>query len=251
MSKERPILFSGDMVRATLDNRKTQTRRTRGLDYINKEPDRWFYVGHDPDYPNCREYHLWLTDKRPGRGLRFCTKCPYDIVGDKLYVRETWRCTGGGDTRNIIYRAEGDTPMSFCGIDDGRTGILHVSEDHWQEWDRLVYKTRKSCDWRSPIHMYKWAARIWLEITNIRVERVQDISEEDAKAEGIESFVKTWDKFAKNIYKRQAWESFKRGNLRKAFSCLWDSINDKRGFGWDENPWVWVIEFKRISDEQS
>ncbi len=154
-------------------------------------------------------------------------------VGDTLWVRETWRCTGGGDLRNIIYRAEGDSALSFCGIDDGRMEILHVPEPHWVEWDRLVYKTNRGCDWRSPIHMFKWAARIFLEITNIRVERVQDIMGADCVREGCPLLHPT-DRY-KAADEAHEW-----------FQKLWDPINAKRGYDWDKNPFVWVIGFKLI-----
>ncbi|GAG51143.1 unnamed protein product, partial [marine sediment metagenome] len=136
----------------------------------------------NPQPANGNNYYMYgnKKDLQPLENLGI--KCPYGTVGDLLWVREGWRCTGGGDLRNIIYRAEGDSAMSFCGVEDGRVGILHVPEPHWAEWDRLVYKTNRSCNWRSPIHMPKWATRIWLEITGIRVERVQEISDADVLA---------------------------------------------------------------------
>jgi hypothetical protein len=85
--------------------------------------------------------------------------------------------------------------------------------------------------WRPSIHMPRWASRITLEVTDVRVERVQEISEEDAKTEGVTpSIVGEW------------WDHLK---YRAGFQTLWNSINEKRGFGWDENPWVWVVEFKK------
>jgi len=242
--KERPILFSSDMIKAILDGRKTQTRRV-----IKPQPiDEFAYIGIDPDYPKS-EYHLWLTDKRPGHGLRFCIKCPYGVVGDRLWVREVWRCTGGGDLRNIIYRAEGDSAMSFCGIDDGRAGILHVPEPHWAEWDRLVYETNKGCNWRSPIFMPKWAARIRCEITGIRVERVQELSISDCVDEGIQRSRGPLPPCPTTAFKDYSGEVAECG-ATASFRTLWDSLNGKKkGSSWSENPWCWCIEFKRVREK--
>ena len=189
---EHPLLFTTDMVKAILDDRKTHTRRVP-----------------------VERYRNWK-------------------VGDTIWVRETWRCTGGGDLRNIIYRAEGDSALSFCGIDDGRVEILHVPEPHWAEWDRLVYETNKGCDWRPSIHMPRWAARIFLKITGLMHEKVQDISEEGSIAEGII----TGSSAMGHVF-----------TAKEYFEGLWDSINAKRHNGiyaWSKNPITKVIEFKRI-----
>ena len=215
---EKPVIFNSEMGRAILNGRKTQTRR------IAKLPKEWHTgVGAFKNNPHGDEVFIIHGDC--GTKTMYC---PYGRVGDGLWVRETWRCTGGGDLRNIVYKAEGDSPMSFCGVDDGRKGILHVPEPHWAEWDRLVYKTNRGCNWRSPIHMYKWAARLWLEITGIRVERVQEMTTEDAWAEGVEG-IEPIDALSE-------------------FAYLWDSINAKRGYSCAKNPWVWVIEFRKVKD---
>lgn len=222
MKAEHGLLMYPHEVRAVLDDR--QIRFTR---VIKPQP-----VTKDKEFQERPEIisdgTLYFSS------LYLNIKCPYGKVGDKLWVRESWRCTGGGSLRNIIYRAEGDSAMSFCGIDDGRSGILHVPESHWAEWDRLVYKTNKSCNWRSPIHMYKWVARLWLEVTGVRVERVQDITHGDMRREGIEG--------------TPCGPGLQDYSYEKEFAELWDSINKKRGYGWDKNPWVWVIEFRRIAE---
>ena len=156
-----------------------------------------------------------------------------------IWIRETWRCAGGGDLRNIIYRAEGDSALSFCGIDDGRVGILHVPEPHWAEWDRLVYKTNRGCDWRPSIHMPRWAARIFLGITGLRDERVQEIRWQDCRAEGITLI---GDEL---VFNNQEQKHFL---LRTKFNRLWDLIDAKRHKGiyaWKKNRIVKAIEFKR------
>lgn len=241
---ERPIIYCGESVRATLAKIKTQTRRTRGLEKVNKEPDNW----GKPFFNKVTG--LWeFCHKIDGDVLEI--KCPYGVFGDRLWVREGWRCTGGGSDRYIIYKADGDTVMSFCGIDDGREHRLCVPEKYWDYWDRLVYESKLGCNWRSPIHMPKWVARLWLEITGIRVERVQDISDEDCLKEGI-----TWygahdgGTHYRNVTFYQAFPE-KGGGFTKAkdaFELLWDSLNAKRGYGWEANPWVWPIEYKLIEE---
>ena len=129
---------------------------------------------------------------------------PYGQPGDRLWVRETWAYifNSGSEppTYTTYFKANGNT---LPGINK----------------------------WRPSIFMPRWASRITLEIVNIRVERVQDISEEDAKAEGTKGLYDDWAGPGKLTY-------------RKPYKALWDSINSKRGYGWDVNPWVWVIEFK-------
>ena len=222
MSKEKPILFTAEMVKAIREGRKTVTRRV-----INPQPEVFDNAGY-PDY--------------------VCLKHRYQ-VGDLLWVKEGWRCTGGGTERNIIYRADGDTPISFCGIDDGRKSILHVAEPYWAEWDRLVYKTDKSSDWRSSRFMPKWVARTWLEVVSVRPERVQDITEEDAKLEGIRGYSAHGGGTHFNpvmIYPAFPEKGGGFSTAKEAFECLWDSINAKRGYSWESNPFVWRIEFKEL-----
>jgi hypothetical protein len=131
------------------------------------------------------------------------SKWPYQL-GDTLWVRETWAYSTDYDgdvilNRKILYRADGE-------------------------------KTILPSTWRPSIHMPRWASRINLEVTGVRVERLKDITEEDALAEGVIS--SDYDK-----------------TYRYAFSVLWDSINAKRGYGWAANPWVWVIEFRHMGRE--
>jgi hypothetical protein len=186
--KERPILFSGPMVRAILDGRKTQTRRVvKGLPYAPlafaeftaADPSGFWGFGH-------------------ANNPIHCIHCPYGETGDRLWVRETHCKYGGG----FIYRADyGNlTPIS-----DGVGG-----------------------PWKPSIHMPRVASRITLEIVSVRVERLQDISEADAMAEGVEC-CSGWIGHA--------------GEPRRIFCDLWKSINGPES--WAANPWVWVIEFRR------
>jgi hypothetical protein len=188
---EKPIIFNSEMVRAILDDRKTQTRR------IIKNPQKL--------------EGLMLK----GEASQWC---PYGGVGDTIWVREGFRYAifglgCGGKASGIEYKSGG---IKFA-------KKAHKYAKQPKNKDKHGHHAR----WRPSIHMPRWAARIFLEITGLRVERVQDISEEDTKAESvvIRNIGETW------------W---------RAFHNLWDSINAKRGYGWDKNPWVWVIEFKRV-----
>lgn len=138
--------------------------------------------------------------------------CPYGVPGDRLWVKETWRLPYGAPNRWVDYKA-----------DDARDGFK----------------------WCSPVRMPRWASRIMLEIVSIRVERLQDISEEDALAEGIRRISHGMDgeyfHFSRTEADPKNW-CFPDD----AFRELWDSINAKRSYRWDTNPWVWVIWFKRV-----
>jgi hypothetical protein len=210
--KERPILFSAEMVRALLDGRKTQTRRVAKLNAAGRvklpgSPHNW----------HCEDPDAALA-------------CPYGQPGDRLWVRETWQQFWKEEIPAERYSQQ------------GRSG----SPSRRPETMRVVYRADGEISqhpeygeaiWRPSIHMPRWASRILLEITNVRVERVQEISDLDARAEGLEAQASGcgW----------QVGDKFHSGHSVDCFSKLWDSINAARGFGWDVNPWVWVIEFRR------
>jgi len=192
--KERPILFSGPMVQAILDGRKTMTRRVCKYQpsvSVRKAGSMWGIKGGDA---------LWHFGHK-------IVSCPYGQPGDRLWVRETFGvCTFCGKVG--AYRA---TPTGECG-------------DACWACNRTIEK------WKPPIFMPRWASRITLEITAVRVERLKDITVEDAQAEGVTPLGVEGD--------GRRW--------RAAFRELWDSLNLKRGYGWDANPWVWVLSFKRV-----
>lgn len=203
MTKERPILFSGPMVRAILDGRKTQTRRvfTRahakrlGLDTCGDE-----IVTSDGPYWNG-EFHEGSPPWSP-----------YGLPGDVLWVRETWAPHADEERSKrpaIFYRAD-------C---DDTSGFPHIN------------------NWRPSIHMPRWACRLTLRVESVRVERLNDISEEDAIAEGVtnHSPSKYWDP-SRNV---------EIGPHQHEFMRLWDSINGKK-YPWASNPWVWVVTFARL-----
>lgn len=192
--KERPILFSGEMVRAILDGRKTQTRRViTDQSVISLRPD--------------------------GSLGKVQPRCKHGQPGDRLWVRETWAMEGTDETSTLPLQYKAD-----------RSDWLKCSK------------------WRPSIHMPRWASRITLEIESVRLERVQEITEEDAIAEG--SFLGRCKCLAMQEKPRSPIEAlFKQTSCHKhgkEFRALWDSINQPRGFGWYVNPWVWVITFKRV-----
>lgn len=218
---ERPVIFNSEMIKAILDGRKTQTRRI-----INPQPLKYFPEGvANQDMP---PHHLWwsfIYPSKHGSDTHCYIKCPYGKVGDTLWVREDyWICSG-------FYRNRKPLLQGRYAIDEEKFGCL-ITENEWKLWSNRKYPYRKT----SGRFMYKSIARIFLEVTNIRVERVQDIDHdwEDCLKEGV---------MGKNeaccdcngLHIKVLWR----------FRELWDSINAKRGYGWDKNPWIWVVEFKK------
>lgn len=203
--KERPILFSGPMVRAILEGRKTQTRRI-----VKPQP------ADDVRTCNLPNNNVtgWESSLRHSYGPTTVHVCPYGNPGDRLWVREKW--------------AEMKWPP---------TG------------PRFVYSADKDCDftpWRPSIHMPRWASRITLEVASVRMERLQDISEADAIAEGIERVrgIERGFKEVTPLWKHYTDPSFQGADQRGSFRSLWQSINGPES--WAANPWVWVVEFKCI-----
>jgi len=213
--KEKPIIFSTPMVKAILDGRKTITRRV-----IKPQPPEDIFELCGPEW-----YEPTIVDKDgeeiPGNPVygvydnwgEWGVKCPYK-PGDVLWVRETWGVSIAM-AGNVIYKA--DYTNKKAPLAEGEK-------------------------WRASIHMPKTATRIWLKVTNVRVERLQEITEEDVAAEGVKQL------------ENGMWESdFQFGwfyNPIIAFKRLWNSLNAKKGYGWNVNPWVFVIEFRRLSNEE-
>lgn len=199
--KERPILFSGSMVRALLAGTKTQTRRVVKPQPNFKSPVRAY---HRPD-----GQYKWVLQSGMGDGaVSGGFSCPYGQPGDRLYVKETHEYNDiGSGMCEVLYMADGVRIWKELSADD----------------DAKIKRMGKA---RPSIHMPHWASRITLEVTGIRVERLQDISHDDACAEGIENT---------------------RGGVEACvgrYRDLWESINGPGS--WDANPWVWVVEFKRV-----
>ena len=211
MSRVLPILFNTDMVRAILDGRKTETRR------ICKDGDK--YVVPDMGFYNKdkRTYAVHIYSDPAYKNQialveRTCPVCP----GDILYVRETWNET----THGYNYKA---SPLG---------------------------NSRDSYDWRPSIHMPKEAARIWLRVMDVRVERLQAITEEQAKAEGA---VRCYEEIRPEEDTPVIYQSGDEGGYYTlGFKALWNSLTRKQEIdGWDANPWVWVIKFEQCEKPES
>lgn len=221
---ERPILFSTPMVQAIIALIKRMTRRTKGLKKVNEKPEEWEINGSWHDFNG--KFAVEFRHKQTGEFVLI--ECPYGKLGDILWVRETWgNYSEDNPERNAtyyLYRA--DYPQDAKG--------------YWYEPEQINF-----CDfprWRPSIHMPRVACRIRLKITDIRVERLQDISEEDAKAEGavkVQYCLHPDDGVVP--YEDELYGTYKQG-----FNALWDSINKDRGHGWDQNDWVWVVCFERV-----
>ena len=183
--KERPILFSTEMVSAILANRKTQTRRiVKGIALDWLAPDMF-----TPKFVASEDNKV----------------CPYGYENDILWVRETWALYNLGGQK-YIYKA-----------------------------DNVEYANPK---WKPSIHMPKEACRIRLKIKSVRVERLSDISEQDAIAEGIELIGSRWKQYLKTRLDKTV------ESPKYSYITLWESING--AMSWEKNPWVWVIEFEGI-----
>ncbi|ENR8888253.1 hypothetical protein JAG44_001992 [Citrobacter koseri] len=208
MSKERGMIFNDEMVRAILEGRKTQTRRpvnssTADLLDLQKQ------------YPH-KKYNI---------------VCPFGQPGDCLWVRETFQGPLVSEELFEEYRAHHEkfeTPQYCEYAADGGAKPEYCDLD-----DNLRH------GWRPSIHMPRWASRITLEITSVRVERLNDISEEDAQAEGVKKLRGGYWKH----YQPNEWTQFQL-SARGSFATLWNFIYGEGG--WWANPWVWVIEFKRV-----
>ena len=221
--KERPILFSATMVRALLSGEKTQTRRAMKLKPHQQIEERddgtpWPWM-HDGE----RDADAWLS-------------CPYGQPGDRLWVRETFQYRGAsydgeGLEDSEWFRCYGKggapdnwDPMYPAGWKPSRhMSVRAMTEPADQEDGVTSWITKKI----PSIHMPRWASRITLEVTSVRVERLQDISEADAAAEGVHTDPDC-----------PAYD---------AYQALWEQINGKGS--WDANPWVWVIDFRRAAQE--
>lgn len=222
--KERPIIFSAPMVRAILDGRKTQTRRI------------------------VKNAHMMTVD---GELVPIAALCPYGQPGDRLVVREKWRIGAWDEDRGAVAIDYFDGPRREWievpdptldgelfnrlwqqSTDDARAAGLTPDDDGRYRWA----PGESPCRWRPSIHMPRWASRITLEITDVRVERLQDISEDDAYAEGcrpvrpeimLDGLVVRTGRSAVDEYRQ-----------------LWQSIHGPES--WSANPSVWVIEFKKL-----
>ena len=210
--KERPILFSGPMVKAILEGRKTQTRRV-----ITPQPMLDKVFGPEMYEPVAYDRHGEMIPGEEIYGVyddsgEWGVRCPYGQPGDRLWVRETF-CTPEANDY-VIYRAD------------------------WSEEDALNSDAMRkrypdfanefpNGRWKPSIHMPRKFCRLLLDVKAVQVQRLGDMACADAGKEGFG--------FGSTAYRR--------------FQKTWDSLNEKRGYGWDTNPWVWVIEFQTVGDQ--
>ena len=243
--KERPILFSGPMVRALLDGSKTQTRRV-----VKAQPPM------DCGFVETAFYNPIVIDRngdeQPGPEIfgaysedgSWGCKCPYGAPGDRLWVRESGvisKLRGTLDRPGLFRHDVPTTPtIGDYWVEETRAAGASYNVSGCPRSSALLSYGAKACP---SIHMPRWASRITLEVTGVRVERLQDISEDDAKAEGARLYA------AANELSHGGWshdEWHVHASAKESFIRLWNGLAAP-GSDWNANPWVWVVEFKRAA----
>lgn len=252
--KERPILFSGAMVKKILLGEKSQTRRiVKPQPKVTKcefedgqrlrTPVFLYDYNHNPTYYKNDAEFIQEVFVHGGA----LDKCPFGKVGDLLWVRETFQQVETPNGKAVFYKAD----ERFLGINivemDGKE-FVGLQKPLAEIYPQGQYYGSEDFPLKPSIFMPRWASRITLEITDIRVERLQEISESDAKSEGVEPPMqssKGWTELPVGHLHTNGfgvvWEGYVAG-----FKTLWDKINAKRGYSWQSNPFVWVIEFQKI-----
>lgn len=230
-TKERPILMSAPMVRACLDGTKSQTRRIVKWRNVDAGLNLAF-TGLRAMRDRAGAWALESNTRSSSETRCDLTVCPYGHPGDRLWVRETWQYADW---------TEDGYPFVQYRADNARL-LLESIPDEWAErlqdtWVDLSAPANYGIDnraadrkWRPAIHIPRWACRLELEVTDVRVERLQAISDADSLAEGVDRTNTSIPGYAKERYRQ-----------------LWESINGVDS--WDANPWVWVVSFKRPQKE--
>ena len=226
----KSILMKPEMHLAVRENRKTITRRLDGLKEINKEPDDWrCYKSADGKY--------WIAHRERDKHQHYPK--PRYKVDDVVYIKEAW-----ATEKQYDHLKPSEIPHS---------AYIHFVADGVGDYPLCIVLGRL----RSPLFMPSWAARYFIQITDVRAERLQEITFEDCLAEGVVSS-KEWQSLdykapeplhPEDLSNEEADNETERGweaYTRQVYSLLWNSINAKRGYGWEKNHWVWVISFKRI-----
>ena len=237
--KESPLVFSGTSPRAIIQGRTNHTRRVirswppkiRLLNEVSGDLPFGPLIRAEPGVyqPESNQYGaLSVIVNGTSLGVKpdeFEWISPYGKPGDRLWVKETFALSiedPDTESRDVKDPMLWDTPIYKANWVAG-------------EWERDGRRLSRP-PWRSPRFMPRWASRITLEVKGVRVERVQDITEEDAKAEGTEAVS------MEDVPRQASW------SVRQDFAALWNSIHAKRGHGWDANPWVWVISFEVVDE---
>lgn len=240
--KSRPILFSAPMVRALLEGRKTQTRRiVKPQDSIEFDPN----VQSSPIYRHsarCPGYCDYGCEVLP---------CPYGAPGDTLWVREEHYVRGHWEPVEGVRTKQGRMKWRFVAADDV---VRFDAPDEYRKGRH--HKDSGAIAWHKRLarFMPRWASRITLEVTGVRVERLQTISQEDARAEGLKGVTKDGALVKYGLPDRDGWPGtddlgweWREWEIdpRRAFHRLWESINGERS--WAANPWVWAISFRVVT----
>lgn len=242
---ERGMIFNAEMVRAILDGRKTQTRRIMKVQPESNQLGL-LLITDSTKHSDIGKYH-WAESNATGNHVRSkLFSCPFGAVGDRIWVRETWAILGNEDGCCIDWeeklckadeRSAARIYRASCEQRPGNYGLWSIPDD--ADWKPHTKDYQYEGAWRPSIHMPRWANRILLEITDVRVERLNAISEEDARAEGI------IDGGCLNCGEPEPCECANpEPDATDAFAYLWQSIYGQES--WNANPWVWVIEFKRV-----
>lgn len=229
-TKERPILFSAPMVRAILEGRKTVTRRAVNPQPVLTEGSGFSWKGH--------LFGSGSDDRETSRNFsKHC--CPYGKPGERLWVRETFALLGNEDGVCIDWNDQmvkgeerGAARIYRASCTVGDYGLWQVPDKaEWKpDTDGLQYEGT----WRPSIHMPRWASRILLEITDVRVERLQAINRSDIRAEGLEC-------------PPELASDDVSPNYRDWYPAAWRELWESTGGDWEANPWVWVVEFKKVT----
>lgn len=227
----RGVIFTDESVRAILAGRKTQTRRVVDMTKIEfiggrgqeDDPSNWGY-GFDDGNDRWAVLARGLDERYPHG--RWSVPCPYGAVGDELWIKETWRTWERPEDAldGIRFRADGAfVPIENTSAAADRWVVAHDNDKHREAW-------------RPSIFLPRWASRITLRVTEVRVQRLQEISEEDAKAEGAEPAID----LMRSVAAAEHSSSYRAG-----FHHGWEKINGKRA-SWASDPWCWCLSFERV-----
>lgn len=216
---DRPILFNGPMVRAILEGRKTVTRRP--VKATKAHADGFMMLDHGKGWWPYNAFGDFASDHE---GMEYPIACPYGKPGDRLWVRETWYCDHFEVQQGPYLR-----PADMHDLDQSREdGELVYAADSLTPYEQ------EQPVWKPSIHMPRWASRILLEVTDVRIERLQDISRADIRAEGLQC-------------PPELASDDVSPNYRDWYPAAWRELWESTGGDWDANPWVWVVEFKQIT----
>jgi hypothetical protein len=221
--KERSIRFFGEQIRAIIDGKKTQERRI--IKMVHRKDCPWKRDDND------REPYEWVETGDENSGHDYSSpcrciihNCPYGEAGDMLWVKESFQIG------HLKHEKSKEFTLLCATGDSDRDGTIFYAADD----------ITRAPTWRPSIHMPRWASRITLKIESICVERLHDISEEDAQAEGLLPITGNPPRIVCNT------PIDMNPTARELYKISWDGGNAKRGFDWDSNPYVWVIKFKRV-----